>query len=94
VQAGLRSHPARRREFYVYSSHRNAGIVIFVLELALFGVPGIIMISVQMLAMRCSQSSTTQDACVNDNCWDTGPGTEFRGNRAARVCAHSEAHHT
>jgi stearoyl-CoA desaturase (Delta-9 desaturase) len=36
----------------IYSRHRNAGIFIFVvLELLLFGVPGIIMIAVQMLAM-------------------------------------------
>jgi stearoyl-CoA desaturase (delta-9 desaturase) len=36
----------------IYSRHRNAGIVAFVaLELVLFGVPGIIMIAVQMLAM-------------------------------------------
>jgi stearoyl-CoA desaturase (Delta-9 desaturase) len=36
----------------IYSRHRNAGIVAFVvLELLLFGVPGIIMIAVQMLAM-------------------------------------------
>jgi stearoyl-CoA desaturase (Delta-9 desaturase) len=36
----------------LYSRHRNAGIVAFVLlELLLFGVPGIIMIAVQMLAM-------------------------------------------
>ncbi|MET0983827.1 MAG: fatty acid desaturase [Steroidobacteraceae bacterium] len=36
----------------VYSRHRNAGIVAFVvLELVLFGVPGIIMIAIQMLAM-------------------------------------------
>lgn len=36
----------------VYSRHRNAGIVVFVVvNLALFGVPGIIIIAVQMLAM-------------------------------------------
>lgn len=36
----------------IYSRHRNAGIVAFVvLQLLLFGVPGIIMIAVQMLAM-------------------------------------------
>ena len=36
----------------LYARHRNAGIVAFVLvELLLFGVPGIIMIAVQMLAM-------------------------------------------
>jgi stearoyl-CoA desaturase (Delta-9 desaturase) len=36
----------------IYSRYRNAGIVAFVvLELLLFGVPGIIMIAVQMLAM-------------------------------------------
>jgi len=36
----------------VYSRHRNAGVIAFVLlQLTLFGVPGIIMIAVQMLAM-------------------------------------------
>jgi Fatty-acid desaturase len=36
----------------IYSRHRNAGIFAFVvLELLLFGVPGIIMIAVQMLTM-------------------------------------------
>ena len=36
----------------LYSAHRNLGIVTFVvLELVLFGVPGIIMIAVQMAAM-------------------------------------------
>ena len=36
----------------VYSRHRSAGIVAFVLlELVLFGIPGIIMIGVQMLTM-------------------------------------------
>jgi stearoyl-CoA desaturase (delta-9 desaturase) len=44
--------PADWIERCVYSRHRSAGIVAFVLvELALFGVPGIIMISAQMLAM-------------------------------------------
>jgi stearoyl-CoA desaturase (delta-9 desaturase) len=36
----------------IYSRHRNAGIVAFiVLQLLLFGVPGIIIVAVQMLAM-------------------------------------------
>jgi stearoyl-CoA desaturase (delta-9 desaturase) len=36
----------------VYSRHRNAGIVAFVVvELVLFGVPGIILIAVQMISM-------------------------------------------
>ncbi len=36
----------------LYSRHRNAGIIAFVLiELALFGVPGIILIALQMLSM-------------------------------------------
>jgi stearoyl-CoA desaturase (delta-9 desaturase) len=39
-------------ERHIYSRHRNAGIVAFiVLELLLFGVPGITMVAVQMLAM-------------------------------------------
>jgi len=39
-------------ERHIYSRHRNAGIVAFiVLQLLLFGVPGIIIIAVQMLAM-------------------------------------------
>ena len=36
----------------IYSRHRNAGIIAFiVLQLLLFGVPGIIIVAVQMLAM-------------------------------------------
>ena len=39
-------------ERYVYTRHRNAGVIaLIVLDLFLFGVPGIIIIAAQMLAM-------------------------------------------
>ena len=47
-----RGTPEDWLERHVYRKHRNLGIVLFVvLELVLFGVPGIIMLAVQLAAM-------------------------------------------